>query len=114
MAPGTVGTVAALIPAFFILKYFGVQTLFLLCILIFVAAIPHINAYEKESEIHDDKHIVIDEVAGVFLALSIYGSTVFSFNFFRFIFKEYSSNDITSYKQLYNQHYQCRYCTTNI
>lgn len=79
IAPGTVGTVAALIPAFFILKYFGVQTLFLLCISIFVAAIPHINAYEKESEIHDDKHIVIDEVAGVFLALSIYGSTVFSF-----------------------------------
>ena len=78
-APGTFGSLAALIPAFFILKYLEVQTLFLLCILIFLAGISAVNSYEKESGIHDDKHIVIDEVAGVFLALSIYGSTLFSF-----------------------------------
>ncbi|WP_297194445.1 phosphatidylglycerophosphatase A [uncultured Campylobacter sp.] len=79
VAPGTFGTIAALIPAFFVLKYLGVQTLFLLCILIFLAGISSVNAYEQEGGEHDNKHIVIDEVAGVFLALSVYGSTVFSF-----------------------------------
>ncbi|MCW1870326.1 phosphatidylglycerophosphatase A, partial [Campylobacter jejuni] len=38
-ASGTFGTIAALIPAFFILKYLGINTLFLLSILIFVASI---------------------------------------------------------------------------
>ncbi len=65
-ASGTFGTIAALIPAFFILKYLGINTLFLLSILIFVASIRVIDDYEKKG-IHDDKHIVIDEVAGVFL-----------------------------------------------
>ncbi|MCH5335893.1 MAG: phosphatidylglycerophosphatase A, partial [Campylobacter sp.] len=78
-APGTFGTLAALIPAFFILKYLGVQTLFLLSILIFLVSIRIIDDYEKKSGIHDDKHIVIDEVAGVFLALAICGETLFTF-----------------------------------
>ncbi|QWU79645.1 phosphatidylglycerophosphatase A [Campylobacter novaezeelandiae] len=78
-ASGTSGTLAALIPAFFILKYLGMQTLFLLSILIFIASIRIIDDYEKQSGIHDDKHIVIDEVAGVFLALAIFGNTVFAF-----------------------------------
>lgn len=78
-APGTFGTIAALIPAFFILKYLGSQTLFLLSILIFIMSIKIIDDYENKTKIHDDKHIVIDEVAGVFLALSICGDNVFSF-----------------------------------
>lgn len=78
-APGTFGTLAALIPAFFIIKYLGITTLFLLSILIFVASIKIIDQYEKQSGIHDDKHIVIDEVAGIFLALAICGDTIFTF-----------------------------------
>ncbi|TQR32395.1 phosphatidylglycerophosphatase A [Campylobacter sp. MIT 99-7217] len=78
-APGTFGTLVALIPAFFIIKYLGIQTLFLLSFLIFIASISVINEYEKASGIHDDKHIVIDEVAGVFLALAIFGESVFAF-----------------------------------
>ncbi len=78
-APGTFGTLVALIPAFFVLKYLGVQSLFLLSILIFCVSIKIIDDYEQKSKIHDDKHIVIDEVAGVFLALSICGESVFTF-----------------------------------
>ncbi|MCW1562579.1 phosphatidylglycerophosphatase A, partial [Campylobacter jejuni] len=59
---------------FFILKYLGINTLFLLSILIFVASIRVIDDYEKKTGIHDDKHIVIDEVAGVFLACAIAAS----------------------------------------
>ncbi|TEY03058.1 phosphatidylglycerophosphatase A [Campylobacter sp. US33a] len=78
-APGTFGTLAALIPAFFILKYLGITTLFLLSFLIFFVSIKIIDEYEKQSGIHDDKHVVIDEVAGVFLALAICGNTLFTF-----------------------------------
>ncbi|WP_348518636.1 phosphatidylglycerophosphatase A [Campylobacter sp. CCS1377] len=78
-APGTFGTLAALIPAFFILKYLGITTLFLLSFLIFFVSIKIIDEYEKQSGIHDDKHVVIDEVAGVFLALAICGNTLFAF-----------------------------------
>lgn len=70
-ASGTCGTLAALIPAFFILKYLSTSTLFLLSVLIFILSIRIIDEYENKTKIHDDKHIVIDEVAGVFLALAI-------------------------------------------
>ncbi|TKX31513.1 phosphatidylglycerophosphatase A family protein [Campylobacter estrildidarum] len=90
-APGTFGTLAALIPAFFILKYLENTTLFLLSFLIFIASIRIIDDYEKKTGIHDDKHIVIDEVAGVFLACAIAASSANSllnfltaFIFFRF------------------------------
>ncbi|EPY5581232.1 phosphatidylglycerophosphatase A family protein [Campylobacter upsaliensis] len=90
-APGTFGTLAAMIPAFFVLRYLGEQTLFLLSILIFIASIRVIDDYEKKTQKHDDKHIVIDEVAGVFLACAIAASAensllnfVLAFIFFRF------------------------------
>jgi len=78
-APGTFGTIAALIPAFFILKFLGAQTLILLSVLICLAFIKVIDDYEAKTKIHDDKHIVIDEVAGVFLALGICGGSLFTF-----------------------------------
>lgn len=81
-APGTFGTLAAMIPAFFVLKYLGVATLILLSILLFIASIRVIDDYEKTTGIHDDKHIVIDEVAGVFLACGIAcGSEISLVNF---------------------------------
>ncbi|MDX2323571.1 phosphatidylglycerophosphatase A [Campylobacter hepaticus] len=90
-ASGTFGTTAALIPAFFILKYLGISTLFLLSILIFIISIRIIDDYEKQTGIHDDKHIVIDEVAGVFLACAIAASAensiinfIMAFILFRF------------------------------
>ncbi|TKX32949.1 phosphatidylglycerophosphatase A family protein [Campylobacter aviculae] len=90
-APGTFGTIAALIPAFFILKYLEITTLLLLSFLIFIISIRIIDDYENKTGIHDDKHIVIDEVAGVFLACAIAASSansllnfLMAFIFFRF------------------------------
>lgn len=71
LAPGSFASLFALIPAFFILKFLGPQTLFLLSVLISLAFINMINDYEKEHNSHDDKHIVIDELAGQFLACSL-------------------------------------------
>ncbi|WP_375725298.1 phosphatidylglycerophosphatase A [Arcobacter sp. KX21116] len=74
-APGTVGSFVALILGIFLLQYVHVSTLFLLSLLISVIAIKQINIYEKEVGMHDGKEIVIDELAGMWLALSICGIT---------------------------------------
>jgi phosphatidylglycerophosphatase A len=54
-----------------ILIYFDAQTLFLATVLISIIAIREINKYEAKSAIHDDKRIVIDELAGMWFALSV-------------------------------------------
>ncbi len=86
-APGTWGSIAAALVGYFILKYLGLQTLFLLTILISLIAIKEIDKDEKISGVHDKSEIVIDEVVGVWLAFCISGATVlqliFSLIFFR-------------------------------
>lgn len=90
-APGTCGTAAALVPAFLILRFISVETLFLLAFLIFFVSIKIIDDYERKSRTHDSSHIVIDEVAGLFLTASIIAwvsnslfSLVLAFFLFRF------------------------------
>jgi len=70
-APGTIGTLVSLPLGMLILIYFEPQTLFLATILISIIAIRAINRYEEKSAIHDDKRIVIDELAGMWFALSV-------------------------------------------
>ena len=70
-APGTVGTLVSLPLGMLILIYLGAQTLFLAALLISIIAIREINRYEEKSGIHDDKRIVIDELAGMWFALSV-------------------------------------------
>ena len=86
-APGTWGTIAGAILGFFILQYLGLQTLFMAMILITIIAINEINKEEKTSGIHDASEIVVDEVAGIWLAMSMSGATmtqiVLSVLFFR-------------------------------
>lgn len=70
-APGTVGTLVSLPLGMLILIYFDAQTLFLATLLISIIAVRAINRYEAETGIHDDKRIVIDELAGMWFALSV-------------------------------------------
>ena len=70
-APGTFGTIAGALAAWAILLYFPVDTLFMGTILLTLVAVREINKYESLSGTHDDKSIVIDEVAGIWLALVI-------------------------------------------
>jgi len=74
-APGTVGTIVSLIIAMFLLKYIHISTLFMLSILISVIAAKQIDIYEKEVGAHDGSEIVIDELAGMWIALSIASAT---------------------------------------
>lgn len=90
-APGTVGSLLALILGLILLQFVHVSTLFLLAIFITVIAVKQINLYEQEIGEHDSKEIVIDELAGMWIALSICGinqenfviMAILSFLFFR-------------------------------
>ena len=86
-APGTWGSIVGLLLGVAILSYFPTETLFLLTILITLFGIREINNYEEESNIHDDKRIVIDEIAGIWIALCFSGisplAAGLSFIFFR-------------------------------
>jgi phosphatidylglycerophosphatase A len=79
-APGTFGTLVSLPLGMLILIYFSAQTLFLGTLLITVIAIKEINKYEASSGIHDDKRIVIDELAGMWFALSVAPAITVSLN----------------------------------
>ncbi len=70
-APGTMGTLASLPLGMAILIYFDATTLFLAALLISVIAIKGINNYEALTGNHDDQKIVIDELAGMWFALSV-------------------------------------------
>lgn len=72
-APGTVGSIVALLIAMALLQVVSITTIFLLAILISVFAIKQINIYEEEVGAHDGKEIVIDELAGMWIAMGIAG-----------------------------------------
>lgn len=70
-APGTVGSFVALIMGVALIFYVHVSTLFLLAMLISVIAVKEINKYEEYVGEHDSKEIVIDELAGMWIALAV-------------------------------------------
>ncbi len=86
-APGTWGTIAGALVGVFILKYLTLETLVLATILLTLIAIKEIDKEEKKSGLHDASWIVIDEVAGIWLAMAMSGATmiqiVLSVIFFR-------------------------------
>jgi len=74
-APGTVGSFVSLILAMALLNYISITTLFLIALLISVFAVKQIDIYEKEVGVHDASEIVIDELAGMWIALGIASAT---------------------------------------
>ncbi len=70
-APGTFGTFTSLLLAILLLQYIPDSTLFLLSILITLIAVKQINIYEEEVKQHDSKEIVVDELVGIWITLSI-------------------------------------------
>jgi len=74
-APGTVGSFVSLILALLLLQYISITTLFLLALLISVISVKQIDIYEKDVGVHDGSEIVIDELAGMWIALGIANAT---------------------------------------
>ena len=77
-APGTVGSAVSLLLGLVILVYFDTTTLFLGAVLASVAGYKLVNDYEAKGGIHDNKHIVIDELAGMWITMSIAGAVFMS------------------------------------
>ncbi len=71
VAPGTVGTAAAMPFGLAIIYYMGANSLTTLVIVLSIISILEINKYEKNGGIHDDKSIVVDEAVGVWLTMAI-------------------------------------------
>jgi len=80
-APGSVGTLASLPVGLTILYYLGMEALFMLTLAITVIGIFEINKYEKVTGMHDQQHIVIDEAAGMWLALMIAHSSALTMTY---------------------------------
>ncbi len=74
-APGTYGTFAGALVGLGILAILPISTLLLLTIFLTLIAIREIDKEEKESGIHDASSIVIDEVAGIWLAFCLSSDT---------------------------------------
>ncbi len=89
-APGTVGSFVALLLGMGLLQFLDITTLFLLSLLISVIAVKQIDIYEKITNTHDGKEIVIDELAGMWIAMGVAGVSgenwimaILAFLFFR-------------------------------
>ena len=80
-APGTVGTLASLPIGIIILYYLGMEALFMATLAITIIGIFEINKYEKVTGMHDQQHIVIDEAAGMWLALMIAHSSALAMHY---------------------------------
>ncbi len=88
-APGTWGSLFGLAVGALLLHFLPQSSLFLLAILITIVAIKEINIYEAATNTHDASYIVIDEIAGMWLAMAILPNTaplwlILAFVFFRF------------------------------
>jgi len=70
-APGTVGTFVSLPIGVLIMAYLGPQTLFLAAVLLTLIGVKAVEKYQEHSKTHDDGRIVIDELVGMWLALSL-------------------------------------------
>ena len=70
-APGTWGSFFGLILGVLIAYFLGITTLFLLAVLISLIAIKEVNVYEANGGEHDNSSIVIDEVIGIWITLSM-------------------------------------------
>jgi len=75
-APGTAGTLVSLPLGMAILLFLGPQTLFLATVLVTLIAVKVIDEHERVGNPHDDQRIVIDELAGIWLALAIAPGTM--------------------------------------
>ena len=68
-APGTWGTLGALPFGVFITLYYGPYNLAAAAVVVFIMGLWAADRYEKLSGTHDSSSIVIDEVAGMWIAM---------------------------------------------
>jgi len=72
-APGTWGSVVGVVIAYLVILFFPNPnlTIMLLATLFTIIGFKLVNEYEENGGIHDDKRIVIDEIAGVLITIGV-------------------------------------------
>ncbi|CAM2780683.1 phosphatidylglycerophosphatase A [Helicobacter burdigaliensis] len=75
-APGTFGTLVAL-PFGYLIGSYALSTLFLSALLLGAIGVKIIDSYEQKGLAHDHKEIVIDELVGVWICMSMLGLSPF-------------------------------------
>lgn len=87
-APGTVATLAT-IPLWWALSQTGPILYMIITLILFPVGVIAAQAYEAQSDTHDSKEIVIDEVVGFLITMTwlpmTWQSVVFGFAIFRFL-----------------------------
>lgn len=87
VAPGTFGSLAALVLGAIIIKFLGLGVLSSLSVLAFIVGVFEIDKYQKQTNKQDPKEVVIDELVGMWIAMSMvpFGvlELVLAFLFFR-------------------------------
>lgn len=78
-ASGTAASFAALFPAWLIASWFGKYTLMISALVILVVGIWATKKYLETSESKDPKEVVIDEVVGQWIALSMMPLTIHAY-----------------------------------
>ena len=75
-APGTWGSVVGVIIAYLVIIFMPNpnMTILLLAVLFTIIGYKLTNEYEATVNIHDDKRIVIDEIAGVLISIGVLGN----------------------------------------
>jgi len=75
-APGTWGSLVGVIIAYLVIVFFPNPnlTIMLLATLFTIIGFKLVNEYEENGGIHDDKRIVIDEIAGVLITIGLFGN----------------------------------------
>ena len=75
-APGTWGSVVGVIIAYLVILFMPNPniTILLLAVLFTIIGYKLTNEYEATVTIHDDKRIVIDEIAGVLISIGVLGN----------------------------------------
>jgi len=80
-SPKIVASLAAVATGAAILRYLGMETLFMLAFAIVVIGIFEINKFENRGGEHHAEEIVIDQAAGMWLSLMIASSTAATLDF---------------------------------
>ena len=72
-APGTFGSIVGVIIAYFVILFMPNPNLTIMLLAVFFTVVGYklTNEYEAKGGIHDDKRIVIDEIAGVLISIGI-------------------------------------------
>jgi len=75
-APGTWGSIVGIIIAFLVISFFPNPNLTIMLLAIFFSILGYqlVNEYENITQTHDDKRIVIDEIAGILITVGLLGN----------------------------------------